>query len=134
MPTDLGDSSIVCHHNTVFIVSLFDDSAHCGLDLADMRLYDYCSLVYRSTEAGGIPFEQGHPLEKSYGQFVQKDTSTIPTLLGRLLFLRPDSDDQAIQSEYFCLLSGLFLPWSRQQPPIKPAGNLFDIYLGQTPK
>jgi PIF1-like helicase len=128
-PTELGDSSIVRDRNTVSIVSLFDDYAHRGSSLADMCLYDYCSLVYKSKDAGGIPFEEGHPLQKSYRQFVRKDTAAIPTLLGRLLFLRPDSEDESVRSDYFCLLSGLFLPWSHEQPPVKPVGDSWEDFF-----
>jgi len=94
--TDLGDSSIVRTRNTISIVTMFDDYAHCGSSLGDMCLYDYCSLVYRSADTGGIPFIEGHSLQKTHRQFVRKDTATIPTLLGRLLFLRPDSEDESV--------------------------------------
>jgi PIF1-like helicase len=129
IPTDLGDSSIVRVRNTVSIVALFDDYAHRGPGLANMCLYDYCSLVYRSYDAGGIPFDEGHPLQKSCRQFVRKDKEAIPTLLGRLLFLRPDSEDESVRIDYFCLLSGLFLPWSREQPPVKPVGDSWEVFF-----
>src|SRR5579859_3311617 len=129
IPTDLGDSSIVRIRNTVSIVTLFDDYAHRGSSLGDMSLYDYCSLVYRSAHTGGIPFDKGHPLWKTHHQFVRKDTATIPTLLGRLLFLRPDSEDESVRNDYFCLVSGLFLPWSREQPPVKPAGDSWEDFF-----
>jgi hypothetical protein len=129
IPTDLGDSSIIRIRNTVSIVALFDDYAHRGPSLGNMCLYDYCSLVYRSYDAGGIPFDEGHPLQKSCRQFVRKEKEAIPTLLGRLLFLRPDSDDESVRSDYFCLLSGLFLPWSREQPPVKPVGDSWEVFF-----
>jgi hypothetical protein len=110
-------------------VSLFDDYAHRGPSLTDMSLYDYCSLVYKPTAAGGIPFDEGYPLQNSYHQFVRKDTVAIPTLLGRLLFLRPDSDDESVRSDYFCLLSGLFLPWNHEQPPVKPVGDSWEDFF-----
>jgi hypothetical protein len=128
-PTDLGDSSIVRIRKIVSIVTLFDDYAHLGFSLADMCLYDYCSLVYKSTDAGGIPFDEGHPLQKTYRQFVRKDTAKIPTLLGRLLFLQPDSEDESVQNDYFCLLLGLFLPWSREQPPVKLTDHSWEDFF-----
>ena len=128
-PTGLGDSSIFRIRNSISIVTLFDDYAHCGASLADMCLYDYCSLVYKSTDAGGIPFDEGHPLQKTYRQFVRKDTAKIPTLLGRLLFLQPDSEDESVKNDYFCLISGLFLPWSRYQPPVKPIGESWEDFF-----
>src|SRR5579859_7527370 len=91
--------------------------------------YDYCSLVYRSANAGGIPFNEGYPLQKTQRQFVRKDTATIPALLGRLLFLRPDSEDDSVRNDCFCLLSGLFLPWSREQPPVKPSGDSWEDFF-----
>src|SRR5579859_7795450 len=129
IPTDLGDSSIVRIHNKVSIVTLFDDYVHRGSSLGDMSLYDYCSLVYRSADAGGIPFDEGHPLQNMHCQFVRKNTATIPTLLGRLLFLRPDSEDESVRNDYFCLVSGLFLPWSREQPPVKPVGDSWEEFF-----
>jgi hypothetical protein len=131
-PMDLGDSSIVHIHNRVSIVSPFDDYAHRGSTLAGMCLYDYCALVYRSTDTGGIPFDEGHPLQKTHRQSIRRDTVKIPTLLGRLLFLRPDSGDESVRNDYFCLVSGLFLAWSHNQPPVKPAGNSWeDFFLAQ---
>jgi hypothetical protein len=127
--TDLGDSSIIRNRNTVSIVSLFDDYAHRGSHLVEMCLYDYCSLVYRSNDAGGISFNEGHPLQKTYRQFVRKDTAKIPTLLGRLLFLRPDSEDESVRNDYFCLLSGLFLPWSHEQPPLKLTNQSWEDFF-----
>jgi hypothetical protein len=126
---DLGDLSIVRVRNTVSIVSLFDDYSHRGTSLADMCLYHYCSLVYKSTNGCGIPFDEGHPLQKSYRQFIRKDTATIPMLLGRLLFLQPDLEDELVRSNYFCLLSGLFLPWSHEQPPVKSVDDLWKHFF-----
>ena len=94
--TELGDSSIVRVHNKPTIVYLFDDYAHRGPHLADMCLYDYCSLVYKSKNAGSIHFEPSHPQHLTHQQFVRKTNIAIPTLLGKLLFLRPDSGDEDV--------------------------------------
>jgi hypothetical protein len=118
-PTDMGDSSILRLRNSVILLSLFDDYAHRGPSLANMSLYDYVSLVYKSTNQGGIPFDPAHPQHATNCQFIRKETATIPTLLRKLLFLRPDSDDESVRNEYFCLISGLFVPWTRDQPPVK---------------
>jgi hypothetical protein len=53
-PTDLGDSSTIR-------VSPFDDYAHRGPKLENMCMYDYISLVYKSTDVGGLPFDSCHP-------------------------------------------------------------------------
>jgi hypothetical protein len=106
-PTDMGDSSILRVRNSVILLSLFDDYAHRGPRLANMCLYDYVSLVYKSTNQGGIPFNSAHPQHATNRQFIRKKTVAIPTPLGKLFFLRPDSDDESVRNEYFCLVSGL---------------------------
>jgi hypothetical protein len=65
----------------------FDDYAHRGFRLAGMCMYNYVSLVYESSDTGGLPFDTSHPQHLTYQQFVQKANTAIPTLLGRLLFL-----------------------------------------------
>jgi PIF1-like helicase/Helitron helicase-like domain at N-terminus len=114
--TNLGDSSIVHVRNKPTIVSPFDDYAHRGPSLASMCMYDYVSLVYKSDEAGGLPFDSSHPQHLTHRQFVRKTITAIPTLLGKLLFLRPDSDDEVARSNHFCIVSALFVPWSQNQP------------------
>jgi hypothetical protein len=116
---DSGDSSIVRVRDRTTIVSAFDDYAHRGPELENMCLYDYCSLVYKSRDAGGLQFDTCHPQHTTHRQFVRKTRAAIPTLLGRLLFLRPDSDDEAVKEDHFCILSGLFVPWNNERPPQK---------------
>jgi hypothetical protein len=132
--TDLGDCSIIRVGGKTKVISLFDDYAHRGPGLSDMCLYDYCSLVYKSSiskshDKRGLPFDPLHPQHKTYRQFVRKDTSVIPTLLGRLLFLRPDSGDEAVRSDHFCLLTGLFIPWSHVKPPQKLSDICWEIHF-----
>jgi hypothetical protein len=68
----LGEASIVRVHNKTTLISLFDDYAHRGSGLADMCLYDYCSLVYKSpiskfhSRIGGLPFEPPHPQHTNF--------------------------------------------------------------------
>lgn len=124
--TDMGESSIVRVRNRTTLVSLFDDYAHRGPSLADMCLYDYCSLVYKSPisnsrHPGGHPFDSAHPQHTTYRQFVRKNSAAVPTLLGKLLFLRPDSGDEDVRTEHFCILRGVFVPWSYSDPPRKPS-------------
>src|SRR5579859_1872006 len=125
-PMDMGDSSILRVRNLVVLLSLFDDYAHRGLSLTNMCLYDYVSLVYKSTNQGGIPFDSAHPQNATNRQFIRKETAAIPTLLGKLLFLRPDSGDESVRNEYFCLVSGLFIPWTRDQPPVKASTDSWE--------
>ena len=119
--TDMRDCSIIRVGEKAKIISLFDDYAHRGPGLANLCLYDYCSLVYKSRDIGGLPFDSLHPQYKTYRQIVRKDTNVIPTLLGRILFLRPDSGDDVVRNDHFCLLTGLFVPWSHLQLPQKPS-------------
>ena len=126
---DMGDSSIVQVRNRATIISVFDDYTHRGPDLADMCLYDYCVLVYKSKNAGGLPYESAHPQHLIYRQFVRKQTVAIPTLLGRLLFLRPDSGDEAVREDHFCLVTGLFVSWNNSQSPRKPANESWERFF-----
>ena len=128
-PTDVGDSSILRVRNSVVLLSLFDDYAHRGPSLANMCLYDYVSLVYKSTNQGGIPFDSAHPQHATNRQFIRKETAAIPTPLEKLFFLRPDSDDESVRNEYFCLVSGLFLPWTRDQPPVKASTDSWEKFF-----
>lgn len=127
--TDMGDSSILRVQNSVVLLSLFDDYAHRGPSLANMCLYDYVSLVYKSTNQGGIPFDSAHPQHATNRQFIRKETAAIPTPLGKLFFLRPDSDDESVRNEYFCLVSGLFIPWTHDQPPVKPSTDSWEEFF-----
>src|SRR5579859_1027972 len=128
-PTDMGDSSILRVRNSVILLSLFDNYAHRGPSLANMCLYDYVSLVYKSTNQGGIPFDSAHPQNATNRQFIRKETAAIPTLLGKLLFLRPDSDDESVRNEYFSLVSRLFIPWTGDQPPVKASTDSWEKFF-----
>ena len=54
-------------------------------------------------------------------------------MLGRLLFLRPDTEKEQDKEDYYCLLSSLFVPWSRFQPPNLLNLKWEDWYLNHTP-
>src|SRR5216117_2528060 len=58
-----------------------------------------------------------------------KGNRAIPTLLGKLLFLRPDSDDELVRNEYFCLVSGLLIPWTRDQSPVKASTDSWEKFF-----
>jgi len=128
-PMDLGESTIIQERGTPTLLSLFDNYANRGPGLADMCLYDYASLVYKSRNYGGIPFDPEHPQHRTYRQFVRRDAVAIPTLLGKLLFLRPDSEEQPVRNNYFCLLSGLFTPWSQEHPPVKSVSESWEVFF-----
>jgi len=129
-----SDASIIRVGNKMAVVALFDDYAHRGPHLADMCLYLYCSLIYKIKRSGGIPFDADHPQHITHRQFVRTEKSAIPTLLEKLLFLRPDSDDETVRDEYFCLVSGLFVPWSHDQPLQKLSDASWeDFFLVQEP-
>src|SRR5579859_5823236 len=122
------DAAII-HSPTFSIVSPFDDYVHRGAALAPFCLYDYRSLVYKDgrKKNGGIRFSENHPQSQNQRQFVRLDTAAIPTLLGRLLFIQPTSDDETQRQEYYCLVSALFIPWSWQHP-LNPTNLPWDIF------
>src|SRR5216117_2528058 len=74
----MWDSFILWVRNSVILLSLFDDYAHRGPSLANMCLYDYISLVYKSTNQGGIPFDPTHPQYATNRQFIRKETEQYP--------------------------------------------------------
>src|SRR5437762_606490 len=98
-------------------VSLFDDYAYRGDALADYCLYDYCAQVYKHRRLNGVLFECPHPQHERYSQFLRKDTTTVPTLLGKLLFLNPASPDTTNVDDYYCLIASLFFPWCSKRTP-----------------
>jgi len=111
-----GDLAVVRVHHKITIVSPFDNYAYRGLALANLCLYDYCSLIYKDKKDDcGLSFESMHPQHTTHQQFVRNGKLAIPTLLGKSLFLRLDSTDEAIRSGHFCLVSALFVPWSHDQ-------------------
>jgi hypothetical protein len=91
--------------------------------------YDYVSLVYKASDVGGLPFDTLHPQHLTHRQFVRKENKAIPTLLGRLLFLRTDSDDDVARNDYFCIISALFIPWSNEGLPRKPSNASWEDFF-----
>jgi hypothetical protein len=94
------------------VISSFDDYAYRGPSLADLCLYDYCSIVYKKKRKGGIRFTVEHPQHQSHCQFIRQDSYAVPNLLGRLLFVTKTSEDLRKREDYYCILSFLFMPWS----------------------
>jgi hypothetical protein len=101
------------------IVSPFHDYAHRGKTLVSYCLYDYRSLIYKEKKKGGINFTIDHPQHQHHRQFVRQDAVAIPNLLGRLLFVQPNSDNETERQEYHYI--ALFLPWSWERP-LNPQG------------
>jgi hypothetical protein len=91
------DSEIIIDDNSGFsLVSPFDDYADRSDDFSNYCLYDYCGLVYKKKGWQGIPFKPKHPQHLMYHQIVQVTMVVIPSLLGKLLFLNKDSDEDSI--------------------------------------
>lgn len=53
----------------------------------------------------------------TYSQFLRNDSKTVPTLLGKLLFVKPDSEDEKKRENYYCLIASMFFPWSQKLTP-----------------
>jgi hypothetical protein len=122
------DTEIVVNNGHFTLVSPFDDYANRGDTLSDYCLYDYCTLVSKDRKLGGIPFESSHPQHVHHRQFVRKVNTTVPNLLGRLLFLRKDSEVETEREDYYCLISALFFPWSVHQP-LTPQGLSWQAFF-----
>jgi hypothetical protein len=111
------NSEIIIDDNGGYsLVSPFADYTNRGEDFSDYCLYDYYGLVYKKKSRRGIPFESEHPQHLTYRQIVRATTATIPTLLGKLLFLNKDSEEKSKREDYYCILTSLFFRWSRSQP------------------
>src|SRR5436190_37557 len=68
----------------------------------------------------GISFHSKHPQPLSHSQHVRKSYAAAPTLLGKLLFLKKDSDKEEDREDYYCLLASLLVPWSAETLLAKP--------------
>ena len=129
---DPPQSEIVASKGQLALISKFDDYALRGDDLAECCLYDYCSLFYKKkAQSSGFPFDDGHKQHHSYRQFFSEPT--IPALLGRILFVRKDSPDRDVRSQYFCLVSALFIPWSHTNPLKRPEAFWEQVFYGRLP-
>jgi hypothetical protein len=115
---DEFNSEIIVTDRGFCTVSLFDDYAYRGPELVDYCLYDYCAQFYKRKKLNGLPFDPRHPQHAHYSQFLRKiDTVTVPTLLGKLLFVKPDSEDDKKKEDYYCLITSIFFPWSHRRTP-----------------
>src|SRR5579859_6533532 len=129
---DTPQSEIVALKGQFVLISKFDDYALRGDDLAKCCLYDYCSLFYKKkTQSSGFSFHEGHKQHHSHHQFFSDPT--IPTLLGRILFVRKDSPDRDVRSQYFRLVCALFVPWSHTNPLKRPEVSWEDLFHERLP-
>ena len=129
---DEPQSEIVASKGQFALLSKFDDYALRGHDLAECCLYDYCSLFYKKkAQSGGFSFDDSHKQYHTHRQFFTDPA--IPTLLGRILFVRKNSPDQDVRSQYFCLVSALFIPWSHTDPLKLPDVSWEDTFYERLP-
>ena len=121
------DADIVAGGDQGFtLVPIFDDYAYRGQALERYCLYDYSSVFYKSNRDGGFSFTDNHPQTRSFRQFIRQPA--IPTLLGQLLVINPRSDDQNVIEDYYCMLSGLFVPWADHRP-FKPTTSSWKAFF-----
>jgi hypothetical protein len=110
--SEVFHSEILSTQHGLRLMSPFDDYIYRGEHLSGMCLYDYFSLFYKERTMRGIRFDSRHPQANTHCQILRPSNIQIPNLLGRLLFLRPDSEDEKVKEDYYCLLAALFVPWS----------------------
>jgi hypothetical protein len=114
---DEFSSEIIATKRGYTTVSLFNDYAYQGESLANYCLYNYCPQFYKVKQLNGLPFDSPHPQYDTYSQFLQDNSSTVPTLLGNILFVKPDSANTNKVADYYCLMASMFFPWCHKQPP-----------------
>jgi len=114
---DEFSSEIIATKRGYTTVSLFDDYAYRGESLTNYCLYDYCSQFYKVKRLNGLPFNSPHPQYDTYSQFLRHNSPTVPTLLGKALFVKPDCSETKKVADYYCLMASLFFPWHNKQPP-----------------
>jgi len=108
------DGEIVVEDRTYRFVSFFDDYQCRGPALAEYCLYDYVALYYKAKSKHGLPFTPEHPQHRNYSQVQRaEDGFVIPNVLGCLTYLTPTTKDQQEKEKYFCILTALFTPWSK---------------------
>jgi len=110
------DSEILSTQHGLRLISPFDDYIHHGEYLSEMCLYDYFSLFYKERTMRGIQFDLRHPQANTHCQILHRSNIQVANLLGHLLFIRPDSEDEQVKEDYHCLLAALFVPWSDSRP------------------
>jgi hypothetical protein len=111
------NSEIIVTDRRFSTVSLFDDYAYRGPALGAYCLYDYCAQFYKAKKLNGLFFDASHPQHGHYAQFLRNEASTVPTFLGKLLFVKPDSENDKKKDDYYCLIASLFFPWSHKRTP-----------------
>jgi hypothetical protein len=111
------DGEIIQEDNGYHFITFFDDYQYRGALLKDYCLYDYVSLYYKKKSNHGIPFEGQHPQHRTYTQICRTGALSIPNLLGCLTYLNPASTIATEQDKYFCILTALFIPWSKTTVP-----------------
>src|SRR5579859_1191142 len=129
--SEVFDSEILSTRHGYRLMSPFDDYIYRGEHLSQICLYDYFSLFYKDRGSKGIQFHHIHPQADTHCQILRRSTVQVPNLLGRLLFLRPDSEDKQMKEDYYCLLGDLFVPWTHDQSLNPSATSWQDWYLNQ---
>src|SRR5947207_700127 len=114
------NSEIIITDRGFCTISLFDNYAYHGPHLVEYCLYDYCVQFYKRKKLNGLLFDTHHPQHAHYSQFLRKDSMTVPTLLGKLLFIKPDSEEEKKREDYYCLITSMFFPWSHRRTPKSP--------------
>ena len=66
------NSEIIVTDRGFCTVSLFDDYAYRGPELAEYCLYDYCAQFYKRRKLSGLSFDSHHPQSAHYSQFLKK--------------------------------------------------------------
>jgi hypothetical protein len=114
---DFNLEVIVNDQGALCTVSLFDDYACRGEALHNWCLYDYCAQFYKHKRMNGLLFDSPHPQREHYSQFLRQSPANVPTLLGKLFFVKPDSLNEKDRRDYHCLIASLFFPWSQKRTP-----------------
>ena len=105
------NSEIIIIDHEFCIIFLFDDYIYHESEFVDYCLYDYCMQFYKYRKLNDLSFNPHHSQYVYYNQFLRKiNIIIISILLGKLLFIKFNSEDDKKKEDYYCLIVLMFFP------------------------
>jgi hypothetical protein len=99
------DSEVVADKGGKFsIVSPFNDYAHRGEALNTYCLFDYFADFVKDKKKTEIAFDPEHSQHHHHSQFLRKLFRAVPNLLGKIMFVHPNSTKEVDCSDLTLVL------------------------------